>query len=175
MTATTTLKTSVELTDIGAAEFSDASHQFLMHQENKEKDEMHFNTMLSAAISRAALKDSLFDRVRKSYDGSFYDEELENMDDETKGDQVRRLRAQRVAALKKIDAQKQRKMMERYAAEKDDRSEFRTYNIKRIQKHEESKSESFSEYESFPVNINAEIKAFEDLGCGTCMNFYWIR
>lgn len=177
----TDIEASVELTDIEAVEHPAASHEFLMHQEQKEKEELDFHQKMASTISRAALKDSLGDRVRRSYDGDYFDEELECLDNETEMDKVKRMRAQRLAVQKKSDTKNKRVIMERFAAERDDNTERRTYDVKPLPKKTPSSAESKTDDSGSEdtqtaapdtkLELNEMSDPWDDLGCGVCVRF----
>jgi ribosomal protein S13 len=163
-----------------------AIHEFIMHQDAKERqeivdeqEEMEFHQKISASISRAALKDSIYDRARQSY-GNFKDEEDElALKEDTHADRIKKMRAERLTAQKKVDAKNQRMMIQRLVAEKDMEPKVTHFEAKRLVKQEEpgrqdveypEEEKTALENESAPTIERDETTIFDDLNCGACID-----
>lgn len=167
-----------------------STHASLVEQDNA----IDFHNKITSSISRAALKDSLEDRVKLSYEGQYVDEdEKECLDEDTHADTIKRLRAERLASQRKEAAKNQRMFMQRVAAEKENEIRNASSKIENIflnkaesKEIEESshavvlatpESAEISEAveESRPTETKSsdteEIRSvWEDFGCGMCFD-----
>jgi hypothetical protein len=152
-----------------------STHESLVRQDNEEREEMDFHNKITSSISRAALKDSLGDRVKLSYDGEYVDEdEKECLDEDTRADAIKRMRAERLASQRKEVTKNQRMMMQRVAAEKEGDIGNDYFKIGRaVLNKEVTKVTGPGESRptiSTPSENENHRAVWDDFGCGMCFD-----
>jgi hypothetical protein len=155
-----------------------STHESLVRQDNKERDERderEFHNKITSSISRAALKDSLGDRVKLSYDGKYVDEdEKECLDEDTRADAIKRMRTERLTSQRKEVTKNQRMMMQRVAAEKEGDVGNDSYKIGRAVLTKEvmkvpGPGETRPTISTTSENENHRA-VWDDFGCGMCFD-----